>query len=71
MTLLDLIRELQELDIDPSTPVHFSSNYFNADEPFIELQNYFHDGSDIPSREVVFRVYSEELEKKLEEISDC
>lgn len=61
MTLADLIRELQELNVDPNTPVRFYANDYDAEEPLIDLVQ-------IDSRqEVGVHVHSPEVEKLLNE----
>ena len=67
MTLADLIRELQELDIDPATPVHFVSNGYDADEPLITLEDYHRDGAIV--KDLTFYVHSDDLETELDELN--
>ena len=68
MTLAELIRELQALDVGPNTPVRFYANEHDADEPLINLLQI---SSPRRSRqggrqEVGFHVHSDELEEILE-----
>lgn len=64
MTLADLIRELQELNVDPATPVRFYANEYDADEPLIDLLQI--GGPKRGHREVGFHVHSGEVQEILE-----
>jgi len=65
MTLADLIRELQELNVDPNTPVRFYANEYDAENPLINLVQI--GGPKRWHREVGIHVHSPEIEDHLNE----
>ena len=65
MTLADLIRTLQELNVDPSTPVRFFSNNYDADEPLIDLVTV--KGRRKNHKAIGIHVFSDKLEEILDD----
>ena len=66
MTVAELIRKLQSLDVGPDTPINFLVNVFHeADVDIIEADDYARvmpDGSWNARKEIDFHLHSDDLE---------